>query len=477
MLNRRVGFRNILKCVSVLLAGSLLAACGAAGDPAGMPAQYGAAEERPGIRQTEHPAKEDARLAQKRSEWTGMSVEEAADSVYGEVFPRLLYASDERAVLYGSEELLVYDFQQGRIEQLLDLKAVDLNYLHDSGAAHIEASDDGGQLLLYNEPDPTERFIYDIDEKRLEYTDLETFGERRYDGILEREEGTFAKTSSGKIVSLSADSLYTGDGECFHPDDMQGLSVLVADGAWGGAEVYPLFEQYYETTGEEVFPYLKLRDLGRVLGQEFLHEDEAGWRYYLEEDTEQESVIWDFADGMQPLLLTRYRGKERQVLDDLLFGDAWLECPVLFAGGRILYKAAAAPDITGVKEAALVSIATDGSDRRVADTVLYRVFDGLCDDNVYLYYSGWTNDNTQKKPLCRIAPDFSGGAQLVEEIPGLLCGVQDGAVYYLASGEKKPGIWKRELSSGEEQIYDKWGCPAEDMQFFWAREKIGRAHV
>ncbi len=146
---------------------------------------------------------------------------------------------------------------------------------------------------------------------------------------------------------------------------------------------------------------------------------------------------------------------------------------MLFAGGRILYKAAVTPDITGIKEATLISIAMDGSGRRAADTIMYRVFDGVCEDGGWIYYSGWTNDSLQPKPLCRISPGFSGGAQFVEEIPGLLCGVKDGFVYYLASHEKDyTGIWKRNLSTGEEQIFDKWGLATEELVFFWARENI-----
>lgn len=222
------------------------------------------------------------------------------------------------------------------------------------------------------------------------------------------------------------------------------------------------------------FGYSSLKT-GSFVGKEYMYEDEDGWRYYLEEDKVQESALWETASAIGPLLLTRYREEERQILEDLIYEGTWRECPVLFSEGRIIYKAAPTPDIIGIKDPVLVSIAMDGSDRRTADTILYHTSDGLCEDNGWLYYTGWTNDNEFPKPLCRIRPDFTGGPQYVEDIPGLLCGVMDGHVFYMAAKEKKPGIWKRDLSTGKELIHDKWGESAEEFCYFYAREKTYRA--
>lgn len=216
---------------------------------------------------------------------------------------------------------------------------------------------------------------------------------------------------------------------------------------------------------------LRTRDLGSVVGKEYLYEDEEGWRYYLEEDVNQESPLQEVASALEPLLLTRYRGEDRQILESLMYQYTWKECPVLFSEGRILYEAAPTADIIGVKDPVLVSIAMDGSDRKTADTILYHTFDGLCEDDGWIYYTGWTNDNQFPKPLCRISPDFTSGPQYVEDIPGLLCGVMDGYAFYMAAKDKKPGIWKRELSTGKEQIHDKWGVSAEEFCCFSAREK------
>lgn len=213
----------------------------------------------------------------------------------------------------------------------------------------------------------------------------------------------------------------------------------------------------------------------RFVGKKYLYQDEEGWQYYLEEDKNKESLLWETAAAIGPLLLTRYKGEERQILEDLIYEATWWECPVLFSEGRIVYKAAPTADIIGIKDPVLVSIAMDGSDRRTADMILYHVTDGLCEDDGWIYYNGWTNANEFPKPLCRIRPDFTGGPQYVEDIPGLLCGVMDGHVFYMAAKGKKPGIWKRNLATGKELIHDKWGESAEEFCYFHAREKEYRA--
>ncbi len=213
----------------------------------------------------------------------------------------------------------------------------------------------------------------------------------------------------------------------------------------------------------------------RFVGKRYLYQDEEGWHYFMEEDKNKESRLWEAATAIGPLLLTRYKGEERQVLEDLIYEATWWECPVLFSEGRIVYKAAPTADIIGIKDPVLVSIAMDGSDRRTADTILYHVTEGLCEDDGWIYYNGWTNANEFPKPLCRIRPDFTGGPQYVEDIPGLLCGVMDGHVFYMAAKGKKPGIWKRNLATGKELIHDKWGESAEEFCYFHAREKEYRA--
>ncbi len=424
-------------------------------------------------KEAENISKEpEIKIEEKCSMLLSLSEEEAAGAVYGASFPKMAYASEKRAILYDYWGLLIYNFNERKIEQLLNLKSLDANHMQGEKAAHIEVSADGEQILLYNESDQKERFIYDIENKKLSYTKIDSFTENAYDKIMESGGKTYAFTDTGKRVFLTADSLWTKEGENYHTKDMQGLSLIVADNSWGGGEIYPLFWDYFDGYENQVEPRMKQDDLCRIVGKVCLYEDKEGWSYYLEEDTQKESALWEIASVFEPLLLTRYKEGERQVLEDLIFQEAWMTCPVLFVGGRIVYKAAKTEDIMGLKDPALVSISMDGSDRKTADTILYNVFDGICEDGGFIYYSGWTND-VFPKPLCRISPDFSSEAQFVENIWGYLCGVKDGEVYYVASQEKqREGIYKKNLATGEEKVSDKLGITAEALTFFRVREEL-----
>ncbi len=415
--------------------------------------------------------KQETALKEKLDQLTGVSVKDAAKAPYGAVFPRLVYASEERAVWYDYRRLMVYDLKNEKIDQLLDLKAADLAYIQGDQTTHIEVSNDGQQILLYNEPKTRERFIYYVDERRLSYTDLDTFDQNHFDGLVDTVDQNYVSMESGKTAYLSADSLWTEDYEVFHETDLLGLSLVVGENSRGDARIYPLFMEYFTEQEKQTVYVPKWKELRRLVGREFLYEDQEGWQYYLEDGSLDQEIEWPH----EALHLVRQKGDKRQVLENLITQDTWKECPVLFVGGRIVYKAAKSGNTVDLKAPVLVSIAMDGSDRRTAEDIMYNVFDGLCEDGGWLYYSGWTNDSGSKKPLCRISPDFSGGAELVEEIPGLLCGIKDGFVFYLASDEsgKSYGIWKRNMADGKEELVDKWGISAEEISYFNAREVEG----
>ncbi len=218
--------------------------------------------------------------------------------------------------------------------------------------------------------------------------------------------------------------------------------------------------------------------------KEYLFEID-GWQYYLEEDGEKESRLYDLGfDALNPILLVRYKDDKREIIEDLIIEDFTKDCPVLLMekAGRIIYKAASVSDhIIGIKDPVLVSIALDGSDRRIADTMLYHHFENICEDNGWIYYSGWTNDRAYPRPLCRIAPDFVGGPQYVTDLPGILCAVHDNYAFYLASDGmeqakiEKASFYKRNLATGEDIIHDKWGIYANEIAYFHAREKTYKA--
>ena len=212
--------------------------------------------------------------------------------------------------------------------------------------------------------------------------------------------------------------------------------------------------------------------------EEYLFQDADGWQYYLEGDEEKESSIYmveNLIGISDMMLLVRYKDGERQVLEDLIWEDFTKDCPILYMEDteRIIYKAAPTASVMGLKDPVMVSLSLDGTDRRVADTILYHHFENVCEDNGWIYYMGWTNDRSYPRTLCRIRPDFETEPQYVCDLPGSLCGVQDNWVFYLASEQKeKPGIYKRNLLTGEEVIHDKWGVYAEEIAYFYARERL-----
>lgn len=287
-----------------------------------------------------------------------------------------------------------------------------------------------------------------------------------------RKKGVFAGILGiGMVLFVSifvSVSTPDSNGSSFLGKRRQSLSLIVSGSGRKETGILPKSLELPEKQEEDI-SNLHWTDWRRVKGKEFLHKDEQGWSYYLEEDENKESPAWEFARALEPLLLARYKGEERQVLENMMFQDFQRDCPVLFAGGRIIYRAAPTKDLAGVKESMLVSIAMDGSDRKTADTILYHVFDSLCEDDGWIYYTGWAEGFP--KPLCRISPDFSSGPQFVAELPGILCGVLDHYVFYLAAKGEDAGIWKRNLDGGEDQIHDKWGLGAEDIQDINVREK------
>lgn len=426
-----------------------------------------------------------------------LSLENAAKMRYGAVMPQLVYASPKRAIIYDYWGMMIYDVKNRKIEQMLDLPALDLAHVQGSTVTNVEISEDGSQILLYNGPDTKERFLYDVDKKQLQHTSQEHFEHSYddviYDHVVESENGNpfvvlsaadsadiymqaqaeildmSANTSA--IAYLTCDSLKKKNGKVFHGHDIMGMSLVIKFNGLGEAQIYPLFQEYYESQGKNAMIQCKYKDVEhQPVYEKYLYEDEDGWKYSLEQDKKKESRIQEFASVLDPLLLVRSKDGKRQILEDLIIPEMVSWSPILFVDGRIVYKAAPSADMGGVKDPVLVSIALDGSDRKTADDILYHDFDHLCEDNGWIYYAGWTQDNGFPQPLCRISADFRSGLQFVQNIPGTLIGVENDVAYYLADSTKQSGIYWRNLKTGEEQLYDKWGVSAEQLYLLNSRE-------
>lgn len=229
-------------------------------------------------------------------------------------------------------------------------------------------------------------------------------------------------------------------------------SVAVLGGYTTGETVrlIDLFYGYYHPR-EQVFHQVYLfggdrrmlvNEGGTISEQRYLFSKD-GYDYYLrspeslldfEMDDGRARDSYSFPYGR--LELVRYQGEEEMVLDDMMCMQGGSEQQkVVVAGDRIVYTGAASRDMVSFKSPGLVSIAMDGSDRRVAD-IRYNVYDGLSYEGGYLYYQGWTNEGAMPKPLYRMSPDFEE-QEFLADIDGSLMTVKEGGIVYIYNWKKQ----------------------------------------
>lgn len=200
-----------------------------------------------------------------------------------------------------------------------------------------------------------------------------------------------------------------------------------------------IFHQVYLFGGDRK---MQVNSAGNVNDQRYLFSRE-GYDYYLrtpeillefERDSGLTEDSYSFPYGR--LELVRYQGEEETVIDDMMCMQGGIEHQkVVVAGDRIVYTGAAAADLVSFKTPGLVSIAMDGSDRRVAD-IPYNVYHGLSYDDGYLYYQGWTNDGAMPRPLYRMSPKFET-PEFLADIDGSLMTVKDGGIVYVYNWKKQ----------------------------------------
>lgn len=220
-----------------------------------------------------------------------------------------------------------------------------------------------------------------------------------------------------------------------------------------------IFHQVYLFGGKRE---MIINSKGDVSEQRYLFSRD-GFDYYLR--TPERFLEFEEKEGLTQhgyhlpygrLELVRCQGQEETVLDELMCMQGLLEQQkVIAAGDRIVYTGAASADMVSFKSPGLISIAMDGSDRRVAD-IPYQVYDGLSYDGEYLYYQGWTNEGTLPKPLYRMKADFSQ-QEFLADIDGSLMTVKEGGIVYVYN-------WK----TGQVEV-----CGAENKGTMWSFDRPG----
>ena len=87
-------------------------------------------------------------------------------------FTRILYASEEKMIFYGVIGLIVYNFNDEKITNVVDLKSINMNHIQSDEATIFKVESDGDKILMYNENHTDNSYMYDVISGKLEKTEL-----------------------------------------------------------------------------------------------------------------------------------------------------------------------------------------------------------------------------------------------------------------------------------------------------------------
>lgn len=87
-------------------------------------------------------------------------------------FTRILYESEEKMIFYGVIGLIVYNFNDEKITNVVDLKSINMNHIQSDEATIFKVESDGDKILMYNENHTDNTYMYDVISGKLEKTEL-----------------------------------------------------------------------------------------------------------------------------------------------------------------------------------------------------------------------------------------------------------------------------------------------------------------
>lgn len=223
-------------------------------------------------------------------------------------------------------------------------------------------------------------------------------------------------------------------------------------GSWdseeGNGRLVDLYYGYYEP-GEQkmtqVFLFMgdgreQKNPKGEIRKGRWLFERD-GFDYYVRtpenalefEKTEYVNInLYHIAYGRMELARSK-EGRD-ELLDSLVYMEEGSVQKMVLTEERLIYMGFEKADVVSMKRTLPISICLDGSGRQVGK-VPYGTAEGLCYDDGYIYYEGWTNDGTFPKPLMRIKDDFTE-EEKVGDLPGSLITVRDGGICLWMDWEK-----------------------------------------
>lgn len=151
------------------------------------------------------------------------------------------------------------------------------------------------------------------------------------------------------------------------------------------------------------------------------------------------------------------------VLDDNIWNiwDKWDN--ILITLNRFIYIAAKDNEDVNIKSPVLISVARDGSDRRIFEAPYHVVNQLTMDDTTEkIYFTGWTNDQTFPQPLYETDETLEHTKEILQ-LNGWMITVFDGYVYYITADKKHPGIYRVSLDEpNKPRLMDKLGFTAEN---------------
>lgn len=228
------------------------------------------------------------------------------------------------------------------------------------------------------------------------------------------------------------------------------LGAVSSDG--GRGRLIDLFYGYYDP-GQQVLTQAFLffgdgRELvnpkGEISEERWLFE-RADYDYYLR--TPRELLPFEKTEEDEPykrnpyhipygrVEMARSHDGTVEVIDKLVYLGRGNHQKFILTEDRILFWGFAEASMLSMKRTLVISIRLDGSDRKIGD-LHYAVAEGMCYDDGYIYYEGWTNAGEFPRPIMRVRPDFTEQIKL-GDLPGSLLTVRDGGVCLWMDWEQK----------------------------------------
>lgn len=83
-------------------------------------------------------------------------------------FTEIAYASKDRVIFYGNVGLIVYDMVNQQIYRAINLNSIDMNHIQGDTITNFSVKADGSQVLMFNNSDYKNIYLYDIENDTLE---------------------------------------------------------------------------------------------------------------------------------------------------------------------------------------------------------------------------------------------------------------------------------------------------------------------